>query len=416
MISVDEAIAIILQRTSTPSADSFEHVSLLDSLGRVLAAPVVAKDDLPLFSRSTVDGFAVRAADAPLFRDPGLRIVGESAAGMPSGCSVGAGEAVKIFTGAKLPSGADAVIMVEDSTTEGDHVRFGVTARAGQNYSKQGEDLKRGDTALCAGDAISSGAIGLLASLGATSLGVRSRPRVAILPTGTELVRAHETPQEGQIRESNAAVLAALIHLAGCEPVDLGIVRDDRARIKQAAERGLECDVLLVSGGSSVGDYDFTPEILAELGVEVHFDRVNLKPGKPTLFGTRGDRAVFGLPGNPISAFVTFHLFVRPALLVRAGLPASPPPRLGARLLSSVKRSKDRDQALPAALTIDPQTYDLAIRFVGWHGSGDVTCLSDANALLFVPRGDGALEAGEIVRATPLDGGRMGDFAMGFAS
>lgn len=412
MISVDTAIECILRRSTLPAAEAREELALHAAVGRVLASDVRSDVDLPPFSRSTVDGFALRCEEArPNAR---LEVIAESAAGRPTDAAVVPGTAVRTFTGAEMPRGADAVVMVEQTVTQREGTREFVELaatlpplRKGQNFSPGGEDIARGAVALSAGTPITIGALGLLASIGATRLPVIARPRVAILTTGTELVPPDRKPLRGQIRESNGTVLAALVRQAGGEVIDLGIVEDDEARIRAAVERGLESDLLLISGGSSVGDYDFTPAVLAALGVTVHFDRVQLKPGKPTLFGTRGRHGVFGLPGNPISAFVTFHLFVRPWLRVRAGLEAAPPPRLRARLRTPVKRAGDRDQALPARLAVSDGA--LEVSFVGWHGSGDVTCLSAADALLFVPSGSGALEVGASCEVTPLATGRAGD-------
>lgn len=416
MIHVDEAIARVLRTAPGPVHGSEETVSLEDAVGRVLARDVVAAGDLPPFSRSTVDGFAVIG---PVESGQRRRVIGESAAGRPFSGLLEPTTAVRIFTGAKLPAVATTesdlgVIMVEDTTREGESVVLGAAVRAGQNVSRRGEDRRAGEVAVREGARLGAGHIALLASIGAVSLPVRPRVRVAILPTGSELVAPAEEPKDGCIRESNSSMLAALVRLAGAEPVDLGIVVDDRAEITNAARRGLENDLLLLSGGSSVGDYDFTPEVLEELGVEVHFDRIALKPGKPTLFGTRSDRVVFGLPGNPISAFVTFHLFVRPAIVARGGGPRRAPPRFAARLATPVKRAKERDQVLPASLALEHGEF--VAKFTGWHGSGDVTCLIEADALVFVPRGEGIAEAGSACEVTPLDSGVLGAYSLGISS
>lgn len=408
MLTLDQATAIVLERTAPPSARA-ESVALADLVGRVAAEAVAAGSDLPPFARSTMDGFAVRAADA--ISGAELAIAGEAAAGRPAAVELLPGQAIRIFTGAAVPRGADAVVMVEATSEAGGRVRLAEGARPGQNVARLGEDVRRGDAVVTAGERLASGHVALLASLGAVTVRCLPRPRVAILATGTELVPPASEPPFGSIRESNGAMLRALVRLAGAEPVDLGIVADDRGAIRERSERGVECDAFLLSGGSSVGDYDFTPAVLADLGVAAHFDRVALKPGKPTLFGTRGECAVFGLPGNPISAFVTFHLFVRPALAIRAGAGARAPVWWRARLAASQKRIAARDQVLPAALTLEDGRP--VVRFTGWHGSGDVTCMARANALLRVPMGEGAVEAGCEVAATPLDAGRAGDVAWG---
>lgn len=412
MLSIDQAIEEVVGTVAGPVAN--ETVPLAEAVGRVLAADVRTDVDLPPFSRSTMDGFAVRAADAVA---PGaaLRIVDESAAGRPASRAVGAGEAIRIFTGALLPKGADAVLQVEKTTPAGDDIRLDAAVRSGLNIARGGEDLRRGDVAVPAGVALGSGHVNLLASVGATRLEVFARPRVAVLATGTELIPPERVPVGGQIRESNGAMLASLVRRAGGEVAWIETVADDRDRIADLAARGLESDVFLLSGGSSVGDYDFTPEVLRQHGVRTRFDRVALKPGKPTLFGmkdggTGGGHVVFGLPGNPISAFVAFHLFVRPALLLRGGVKEVRPLRFRARLDESVPRIGRRDQVLPARLRLDDGRWRVA--FAGWHGSGDVTCLRDADALLFVPMGEGTLAEDEEAWVTPLDGGRAGSTAI----
>ncbi len=412
MLSIEQAQDEILSRIRVPGPGAIERVSLLDAVGRVLARDVASDVDLPPFSRSTMDGYAVRAVDAAGGASR-LRIVGESAAGRPAAIGVGAGETVKIFTGAMLPAGADAVVMVEKTVADGDHVRIEDRPREGQNIARRGEDLSAGAVALAAGHRVSTGSVGLLASVGATDVDVVRRPVVSILATGTELVRPSEVPGPGQIRESNGTVLAALVRSAGGAPRLLASVPDREDEIVRRTEEALEADVVLLSGGSSVGDYDFTPAVLRRLGVEIHFDRVSLKPGKPTLFGTRGETAVFGLPGNPISAFVVYHLLVRAALLRRLGVDAAAFPRVVARLEEPIRRLRARDQFLPARVRLDGGRPSVA--FVGWNGSGDVTCLNRANALVFVPHGEGSVAAGEETWVTPLDAGRAGDVSVGVA-
>jgi molybdopterin molybdotransferase len=415
MRSIGEATLEVLaqSRRVAPARPRIDRVPLAAACGRVLATDLIAGCDLPPFTRSTVDGFAVRASDAA--PDARLRIVGESAAGRPSDATLGRGEAVRIFTGAQLPDGADAVIMVERTREDGEHVVLEMGLRAMQNVSLRGEDLAKGAQALAAGKPLGSGALALLASLGASEVDVVARPRVAIVPTGSELVAIGEEPRPGQIRESNGLVLEALCRLAGAAPDLQPAVADDFELIAARTRAALAgADVLLLSGGSSVGDFDFTPQVLAAVGVAVHFDRVALKPGKPTLFGTVGDKLVFGLPGNPISAFVTFHLFVRPALAAFALRPLGPPPWIGGRLRGVAKRTAARDQALPARLFATEGGVEVEV--IAWHGSGDVTCIADADALALIPAGDGALDDGARVLFTPLDAGRPFDFATSLRS
>lgn len=406
MLTVDQALALVTDRVAVAACGATESVELLDAVGRVLAEDVRTDIPLPPFSRSTMDGFAVRSAEAAA---PGaaFRVVGESAAGRPFAGEPGAGEAVRIFTGAPVPAALDAVCMVERTAEAGGVVTLGEAMRAGRNISRQGEDLAAGEVALARGTRVDAAHVGLLASVGAARLSVRCRPRVAILTTGSELVAPQERPAFGFIRESNGSALAALVAQAGGAPLLLERVDDDRERIQALAERGLECDMLLLTGGSSVGDYDFTPAVLRALGVAVHFDRVAMKPGKPTLFGTRQQRVVFGLPGNPISAFVAFHLFVRPALLRQQGIVAVMPQFFGVTLASPLPANPVREQVLPGTLAVERN--ELVAHFLGWSGSGDVTCLRRTNALLRLPAGPLAAAVGERVMAMALAGGAAAD-------
>jgi len=411
MLTVDQAIDAVLDHCAAPFTSSAIECPLLDAVGAVLAADVVSDVDLPPFSRSTMDGFALRTADAQA--GARLRITGESAAGASDPGAVESGAAVRIFTGAPLPEGADTVVMVEKTSEKDGVVTLSDGVVAGQNISRRGEDLRSGNVAVVRGTSISTAHVGLMASIGAATVRVFPRPRVAILATGSELVPADQQPAAGQIRESNGAQTAALVRQAGCIPVPLGIVSDDADKIRERTRQAMEADVVVLSGGSSVGDYDFTPDVLRDLGVTIHFDRVSLKPGKPTLFGTRDKTIVFGMPGNPISAFVVFHLFVRPALKKRLGVEQARPPLFPARLVEAVRRNAKRQQFLPARLA--PAAEGWTAQFVGWHGSGDVTCIAPANALLVVPAGDGDLPEGSPVLVSPIDAGSAGGIGLGIS-
>ncbi len=395
MHSVDEASSLVLERT--PPGNATERLSVPVALGAVLAEPVVASEDLPPFSRSTMDGYGAPGAR--------LSVVGEAAAGRPYLRSLGRGEAARIFTGAAIPDGADAVVMVERTRKAAGAVELNDAVSHGQNIAEQGEDVRQGDVVIEPSTVLAQGHVALLASLGVGHVTVVRRPRVAILATGTELAAAASPRGPSQIRESNSPMLGALLARAGCEVIQLGIVQDDKHLIEARARRGLEHDVLLMTGGSSVGDYDFTPDILAQLGVEVHFDRVAVKPGKPTLFGTRDERVVFGLPGNPVSAFVTFHLFVWPSLRKRAGRVKPAVPRLAAALDRPVTRIAAREQWLPAELALDGGIP--VARFTGWSGSGDVRCLAHANALIGIATGEGDVPAGTTVPVLPVVGAEL---------
>lgn len=395
MISVDAAMGL-LDGALRPLAP--ESVALEDALGRVLAEEIVADRDFPPTHRSAMDGFAVRSVDLP---SPGtLKVVGEVQAGAdPDGHSVGAGEACRVFTGAVIPDGADAVVMVED--TEEDRsagiVRIEDTPDAGQHIRAAAQDLRRGDPVLSAGTEIRSPEIAALASVGCVNVPVHRQPRVSVLSTGDEIVPPHETPQAHQIRNSNTPMLLAQVREAGFAAADLGSAPDRRELLRQKLRLGLASDLLLVTGGVSVGDYDLVAEELTAAGVEILFHGVAMKPGKPILAGRLDGRLVLGLPGNPLSAFVGFKLFGEPALRRFSGRSPAWVHAVTVRLDAPIRRKPGR------------RTYHLArveVRGEGWvasparsTGSGDVLSLSRANALVITPRDSSGAEAGETLDA-----------------
>jgi molybdopterin molybdotransferase len=367
-----------------------EDVALGDALGRVLAADVSAEEDVPPFDSSAMDGYAVIAG-------PGgeLEVVDESRAGHPAQRALGGGQAIAISTGAQIPDGADAVVPVERVEANDGRVTVPDTD-PGANVRRAGDDVGRGDKVLRAGAQVGPAELAVAASLGHATLPCSLRPRVAVLVTGDELVDPGTPLAPGQIRNSNAIALTALAERAGAEVVGSQIVRDSLEATMDALRSALErADVLCISGGVSVGPHDYVKPALSELGVEERFWRVALKPGKPTWFGTRGDKLVFGLPGNPVSAMVTFHLFARPALRALAGAPADPA-RGSAVLDSPLKRNQARDELVRCHLTVEAD---------GWHvsptrddqSSHVLTSMLDAEAFAVVEAGEGMVEAGERV-------------------
>ncbi|HEX8147016.1 MAG TPA: gephyrin-like molybdotransferase Glp [Pyrinomonadaceae bacterium] len=403
MIPVTEAVRIVVGETRPLAA---ERVALGEALGRVLAEDVFADTDLPPFDRAQMDGYAVRSAD--LRAAPArLRVAGEAAAGSGWRGTLQPGEAVRIMTGAPLPAGADSVQQVEVTREEegGDIVLIERATEPGQFYVPRGSEVRAGERVLEAGEEINAARMAVLASFGYAEVPVRKSPRVAVLATGTELVQVGERPGEDQIRDSNSYSLAAYSRLAGAEVERLPFAGDDpgllRVEIERAAARS---DLLVLSGGVSMGRYDFTKAALHALGAELFFERVALRPGKPTVFARLpGGALVFGLPGNPVSVSVTFNLFARTALRVMQGARDAEPFEETAVLSRPAKGAAERASYLPAALSTDPGGRLLA-EPLRWGGSSDFVAFARATALAIVPAGVKIVEAGGIVKVVRLPG------------
>ena len=389
LLSIEEALRLVLERARPlPS----ERVALGQAAGRVLADPAVAYVDLPPFDSSAMDGFAVRAADTPGEFPVAFRI----AAGRPAPRPLEAGEAMGIATGAAVPSGADAVIPLEYVVEHDNAVAIEEPVAPGASVRPRGGDARRGDPVVAAGERLGPAQLGALAAAGVAEVSCARRPRAAVLTTGSELRSPGEQLEPGQIYEANGAQLAS----AGAEPERLPAVADDRGAHRDALERGLAGDVLVTSGGVSVGPHDLVRSVGAELGIEEVFWRVAVKPGKPLWFGVRGQTLVFGLPGNPVSALVSFELFVRPAVLALQGA-ASPGPRFAlGTLAAAVRRNAARDELLRARSSVEDG--ELVLRPVTGQDSHMIARAAEADALLLVPRGDGEVAQGERVRYLPL--------------
>jgi len=386
--TIDEALALVLAHVTALPA---EDVPVTAVSGRFAAEPVRAAVDLPPFPSSAMDGYAVRAQDTP----GSLRVSGHSAAGSPAGVALSPGEAIEISTGAVVPEGADAVVPVERTRREGDAVAVEQVA-AGENVRPRGGDVRAGDVVVDAGSAIGPPQAGALAAAGVVSVRCSRRPRVAVLATGSELRPPGEPLGPGQIYESNSVLLAAQLASAGCETVVLPPVADDAGATRAALERGLEHDVLITSGGVSVGPHDLVRAALAELGAAEVFWRVAVKPGKPIAFATRGATLVFGLPGNPVSSLVGFELFVRPALAALQGAHDPAPAFLPGELAAPLGQGPDRDELVRA------RAANGLLEPVTGQGSHMIARAAAANALVFVPRGAGELPAGTRVRWLPI--------------
>jgi molybdopterin molybdotransferase len=385
---------------------SVEHVELGAATGRVLALPICADCDQPPFARSTRDGFACRARDASTHRF--LPVAGATRAGQAPGGPLPKAAAWEIMTGAPVPAGADAVVMIEHVELSGGRVRLLPPRKVavGENIVPQGTQAREGDELLPAGTAIASAQIALAAACGCAALDVYLRPRVAILATGDELVPVESSPAPGQIRNSNAPMLAAMVAAAGGEPWVLPTAADDALVLDKSLAQAAEAGMLLISGGVSAGKFDLVEPALARAGARFHFTGVRIQPGKPLVFGElpRGQaRALplFGLPGNPVSSAVTFLLFAAPVLAALAGSRESGPRFALARLAAATgKHGKPGlTRFLPAFCTFNPAAGQLPeVALVPWQGSGDLAALARSNCFLVVPEEASSLSAGEIVR------------------
>ena len=406
MITLNEAIDLVLAAVRPLGA---ERVELLEALGRASAADVVSPASVPSFDNSAMDGFAVAAVDlAEGVAGPegrGLAIVDDIPAGRVAARPLARGEAARIMTGAPMPAGADTVVQVEHTHERDGFVVVEQAPKPGGNVRRAGEDVQPGDVVLPAGARIGPAEVGLLASIGIERLEVARRPRVAILATGSELVPLGEPLQPGQIHNSNSFTAFGQTLAAGGEPVLLGIARDDPDETRRMMARALEEDVTITSGGVSVGDFDFVKQIQDELGVERLFWGVATKPGKPVAFGRRGEHLMYGAPGNPVSAMVSFELYVRPALLAMQGRADIWRPWVTATAAEPVKRTKDRVEVRRCRLGHDP---DGGWRFTttGPQGSAILKSMALADGLVLVPAGYDGGPAGESHVVLLLDGSR----------
>jgi molybdopterin molybdotransferase len=388
MIALEQALAEVRSRCRALSS---VEVPLLEAHGRVLARPVRAGRDQPAQDISMMDGYALRVGGGGGEKKNNyfFSVVGEIAAGdAPWSRALGEGEAARIFTGAPVPPGADCVVMQEHVTREGASLRLADAPQPGQHIRRRGEELKAGAEALPAGVLLGPAELSLAAACGAVKLAVHARPRVAILVTGEELVPLGVEPPPGKLIETNGVALAALCREAGGEPILLGIARDDPALIAGKL-RDAAADILVTTGGASVGDHDHAQNALERISGALVFHTVAIRPGKPILFGTSGDRLVFGLPGNPAAAMLGFELFVRLAVRILSGDPHPDRPRVRAKLRGSLSRIK--------GLTYFPRgrlTTELIFEPGGQQSSMQIASWSGANGCAVIPPGEGKLETG----------------------
>ncbi|TVS12582.1 MAG: molybdopterin molybdenumtransferase MoeA [Wenzhouxiangella sp.] len=395
-LPLEEARQRILDAIS--ALDGEESVGLHQALHRVLAEPVSAAIDVPAHTNSAMDGYALRGEDAAA---PGseLKLIGESFAGRPFAGAVGPGQCIRIMTGAVVPDGADTVIMQEQAERDGERVRFVKSARAGANVRPAGEDLKRGETALNPGRWLTAADLGVLASVGVPEVRVRRKPRVAFFSTGDELKPVGQELEPGQIHDSNRYTLFGLLTELGVEIEDLGIVPDQRDALDEALQKASLCDAVLSTGGASVGDADYVVEALEKLG-NVGFWQVAMKPGRPLAFGRINQAWFFGLPGNPVSAMVTFLQLVRPALVKLAGSTPALPAQFALPTTADIAKRPGRREFQRGRLVAGEN--GLAVAPFGHQGSGVLRSMSEADCLINLAPGIGDVAAGQSVMVEPF--------------
>jgi molybdopterin molybdotransferase len=402
MLSYTEARQKVIEISSSlPRAYAHAQIEIEQAFGRILAGPVLADRDYPPFNRSTRDGFAVRAADATA---PGARLecVGELRAGGHIEATVLPGQCIEIMTGAALPQGADSIVMVEHTKREGRTITLERAAKLGEHIVPRGTEAREGALLVAPKTRMGYAEMALASQAGATRLAVFAAPRLAILSTGDEVVDARSNPGPLQVRNSNGISIEILARTAGAETIQLGNAPDEKGALRSAIERGLEADILVLSGGVSMGKYDLVEQVLAELGAEFHFTGVSIRPGRPAVFATCRGKLVFGLPGNPVSTMVTFELFVLPAVdVLNGGIPRSLPV-FRAKLETQVREKGPMTHFLPAR--IEWEDREARVTQLPWQGSGDVVALALANGFLIVGPERPEIASGEWVDVIPRRG------------
>lgn len=392
MIKVKEAKKIILENINFIGS---ERVSILESLGRTVTGDIYSKGDIPPFNNSAMDGYAVCSSDVirasrqePVFLD----VLEDLPAGKVAQREVKRGEAIRIMTGAPIPRGADTVIMVEKTESDGERVKVFEGAENGKNIRARGEDIEAKELVLKKGEIIGPAQMGILAGIGIETVEVSKMPRVGILATGEELVEVEENLTMGKIRNSNSYSLSGQVKNAGGIPSYLGIARDDKLEIRKKIEEGLENDMLLISGGVSVGDYDYVKDVLADLNTRIEFWKIAMRPGKPLVFGIIDDKPVFGLPGNPVSSMVSFEVFVRPAISRMLGQKSDNKKEVNAVLEEDIKKKKGIRYFLRANTMWKDGVF--LTRTTGPQGSGILKSMTLANSLIVLPEEEENIEKG----------------------
>ena len=402
MLSYTDARQKVIQMAEARRGELvLETMKLRNALGRVLAEDVRADRDYPPFHRATRDGFAVRSADIA-GTSTKIRVIGESKAGTPFPGTVGHGQCVQIMTGAGVPAGADAVVMLEHTRATNGDVVIERNIRAGENIVASGSEAKANQVVLPRGTRLGYAELAMAAQVGHTDVQVYRRPRVAVLSTGDEVVAIERPPGPFEIRNSNGVSLEAQAQLAGAEPVPLGNAPDRAEELRALIEKGLKNDILVLSGGVSAGKYDLVEGALRDLGAEFFFDAIAIRPGRPAVFCSRGNTLIFGLPGNPVSTMVTFELLVLPAIDIRGGLGPRPLPLFKAKLARPVTQKAVLTHFLPARVSWpegEPVVEELP-----WQGSGDIIAVAQANCFLVVPETKLSLAVGDWVEVLPRRG------------
>jgi len=402
MLSYTEARQKVIEVAGAlPRGLAHTQVEIEQAFGRILAEPVLADRDYPPFDRSTRDGFAVRAADA---QAPGARLecIGELRAGGSFSGTVGPSQCIEIMTGASVPAGADAIVMVEFAKREGKTIVCERAAQKGDHIVPRGSEARAGLTLVASKSRLGCAEMALAAQAGATCLSVFCAPRLAILSTGDEVVDARTQPGPLQVRNSNGISIEILARTGGADPVQLGNAPDEKNALRKLIERGLEADMLVLSGGVSMGKYDLVEQVLADLGAEFHFTGVEIRPGRPAVFGICRKKLVFGLPGNPVSTMVTFELFVLPAIDILAGATARSLPVFRAKLATPVREKGQLVHFLPAR--VEWEGREASVTQLPWQGSGDIVALALANSFLVVGPEHPEINAGEWVDVLPRRG------------
>ncbi len=401
MIKTEEALKIILG--SVDSLDS-ETVDIIDSSGRVLAEDVYSDCDIPAFDYSAMDGYALKFSDtkggsseSPVI----LEVIGELRAGAVSSSKIEDNQAIKIMTGAPIPEGADAVIMVENTRASGADVKILEEVKEGKNIRRAGEDIKNGDLVIQKGMLLNGAHAGMLAALGMPWIRVIRKPKVAILATGDEIVDIEEKIERGKVRNSNAYSLYSQVLTCGGIPVNKGIAKDEAGELRAKLKSCLDCDVILTSGGVSMGEYDLVKDVMVEMGMELKFWKVAIRPGKPLLFGVIGGKPFFGLPGNPVSSMVVFEIFLRPAILKILGQERDDRKEIEAVLEEDIEKKKGLRFFIRAQTQWRDGVY--MTRTTGPQGSGILRSMVLANSLIILPEDEVYLEKGKKVSVRLLD-------------